>query len=112
MITIPLTQGQFSWVFNPLVCSGVGDVWRQSFTLSRHYSTSICILLESNQDSKKIPSRPELVDNSCQYCTNVGLLRPTENCDIFPGDFLRLKAHPTVALLGDVKVLLVIPKLR
>lgn len=108
MITIPVTHGQFSWVFNALVCSGVGDVCIGGNPFLCQGITPLpskrCILLESNQDSVKIPWRPELVDKSCQNFANVGLLRTEENSTIFPGDFLKIKAPPTIAMLGDVKV--------
>ena len=44
------------------------------------------------------------MDKSCQNFANVGLLRTEENSTIFPGDFLKIKAPPTIAMLGDVKV--------
>ena len=108
MITIPVTHGRFTWVFNALVCSGVGDVCIGGNPFLCQGITPLpskrCILLESNQDSLRIPWRPELGNNNCQNFTSVGLWRTEESCTIFPGDFLQVKAPPTIAMLGDVRV--------
>ena len=113
MITIPVAHGQFYWVFNALVCSGVGDVCIGGNPLLCQGITPLpskrCIELESVHDKVKIPWRPDLVDNQqtqnvIQNLSNIGLLRAENNCTIFPGECLQMKVPPTIAALGDVRV--------
>ena len=63
-----------------------------------------CILLESGNKKQRIPWRPDFVSNNCQNMSHVGILRSEVACTVFPGDFLKIKAPPTIALLGDTKV--------
>ena len=57
MITIPVAHGQFSWVFNALVCSGVGDVCIGGNPLLCQGITPLpskrCIELEANREKVK-----------------------------------------------------------
>ena len=113
MITMPVTHGQFYWVFNALVCSGVGDVCIGGNPLLCQGITPLpskrCIELEANQEKVKIPWRPELLDNLqskniVQNSSNIGLLRSDSSCTIFPGESLQVKVPPTISALGDVKI--------
>ena len=36
--------------------------------------------------------------------SHVGILRSDTACTVFPGDFVRLKAPPSIAMLGDAKI--------
>ena len=113
MITIPVAHGQFYWVYNALVCSGVGDVCIGGNPLLCQGITPLpskrCIELEANQEKVKIPWRPELLDNLqseniVRNSSNIGLLRSDTSCTIFPGESLQVKVPPTIAALGDVKI--------
>ena len=113
MITIPVTHGQFCWVFNALVCSGVGDVCIGGNPLLCQGITPLpskrCIELESDQEKVMIPWRPELTNgpqsqNVVQNFSKLGLLHSETNVTIFPGECLQVKVPPTIASVGDIKV--------
>ena len=108
MITIPVMHGQFKWIFNALVCSGVGDICIAGNPMLCQGITPMpskrCILVENGNLRQKIPWRPDFATNGNQNMSHVGILRSDTACTVFPGDFVRLKAPPSIAMLGDAKI--------
>ena len=63
-----------------------------------------CIMIESNNKKQKIPWRPDTRIQNCHDPVQIGILRSDSNCTVFPGDFLKVKAPPSIALLGDARI--------
>ena len=108
MITIPVMHGQFKRIFNALVCSGVGDICIAGNPMLCQGITPMpsksCILVENGNLRQRIPWRPDFATNGNQNMSHVGILRSDTACTVFPGDFVRLKAPPSIAMLGDAKI--------